>query len=72
MTTGGNFPVSDLQYNVITTLSNLLQGMESLAKYQQDATKNGDEQLAQTFGAIHDSYREGAVKLRDELARLAK
>ncbi len=71
MTSGGDFPVSDLQYNVITTLSNLLQGMETLATYQQDATKNGDEQLARVFGEVYASYRDNAVKLRDELSRLA-
>lgn len=71
MTTGGNYPVSDLQYDVITTLSNLLQGMETLAKYQEDARRNGDDELAQIFGEIHQSYRENAVKLHASLARLA-
>ena len=72
MTSGGNYPVSDLQYDVIISMSNLLQGMESLAKYRQDAERNGDDELAGVFGKIHDDHRDGAMKLRDQLARLAR
>jgi hypothetical protein len=72
MTTGGDYPVSDLEYDVITTMSNLLQGMETLAKYREDARRNGDEQLERVFGEIHDSYRDGAFKLREQLSRLAR
>ena len=72
MSTSGDYPVSDLQYDVIITMSNLLQGMDSLSTYQRDAEKNGDDELVRVFGEIHASYREGAVKLREQLARLAR
>lgn len=60
-----HFALSDIEYDIITTLSNLLQSEDALHKYIADAKKAGDENVANVFGQIHDSNREHAKKLRE-------
>lgn len=62
-----HFALSDVEYNIITTLSNLLQSEDALHKYIADAEKAGDSNTAAIFGEIHDSNREYAKKLREAL-----
>lgn len=70
MSTTGKYPVSDLEYSIVTTLSNLLQGIEALTKYQADAEQAGDSETARVFGNIVDSYRENAIGLHRALGRV--
>lgn len=62
-----HFALSDMEYNLITTLSNLLQGEDALHKYITDAKKAGDSEVEALFGEIHDSNREYAKRLREKL-----
>jgi hypothetical protein len=63
--------VSDLEYAIVTTMSNLLQGTEALSTYQNDAREAGDDEAAQIFGKIEESYRGYALELQAVLRRIA-
>lgn len=61
--------VSDLEYDLVTTLSNLLQGREVLGKYAQDAEKAGDLDSAEIFRNLQSTNAEAAGRIRNALAR---
>ena len=60
----------NLEYDLVTTLSNLLQGEEHLTKYAQDAEQAGNHECAQAFQTLRDNNRKSAEQLRGGLARL--
>lgn len=61
------FAVSDVEYNLITTLSNLLQAEEVLGKYMKDADKSGDPEVTVIFREIQESNNAFARRLREKL-----
>jgi len=61
--------MSDIEYNLVTTLSNLLQGHEVLAKYADDAEKAGDSECATLFRTLRDQNAASAQQLRAALGR---
>jgi hypothetical protein len=63
------FTVSDIEYNIITTLSNLLQSEEVLAKYAADADSSGDSESATLFRSLRESNKQSAAEFRRALAR---
>lgn len=63
----GRFAVSDVEYNIVTTLSNLLQAEDVLTKYAEDAEKAGASELAALFKEIEESNNAYAGRLRDQL-----
>ncbi len=65
-----DFSVSDVEYNVITTLSNLLQSEEVLAKYADDADEEGNAELAGMFRALRGHNQQHALELRNALCRM--
>jgi hypothetical protein len=64
------FSVSDIEYNLITTLSNLLQSEEVLARYTTDAEEAGEQEVAATFRQLRDHNGEVALRMRESLHRL--
>ena len=62
-----HFAVSDTEYNLITTLSNLMQGEDALHQYIKDAKSSGDKDVESLFGEIHDANRDFAKRLREKL-----
>ena len=60
-----HFALSDMEYNLVTTLSNLLQSEDALHKYIADADRDGNEKVGKIFGELHDSNREFAKRLRE-------
>ena len=62
--------MSNLEYDVVTTLSNLLQGDEALGKYAQDAEREGNSQAAQIFRSIQQNNKDAARQLRGILPRV--
>ncbi len=67
-----NFSVSDVAYNVITTLSNLLQSEEVLMKYANDAKEAGDSELEQMFHDLRQQNGQVAEKLYQKLGKLVQ
>lgn len=63
--TDRHFALSDIEYNIITTLSNLLQSEDALHKYIADAKKAGDTKTEAIFGELHDANRDFAKRLRE-------
>lgn len=63
------FGVSDLEYDMVTTLSNLLQAEEAMSTYMRDAEKAGEKECAEIFRMIQENNRKAATQLRDTLAR---
>lgn len=66
------FTVSDVAYNVITTLSNLLQSEEVLMKYANDAKDAGDQELEQMFHELRMQNGQVAEKLYHKLGRMVR
>ncbi len=64
------FSVSDIEYNLITTLSNLLQSEEVLERYISDAEEAGDDGVAQAFRQLREHNGQVATKMRDALRRV--
>lgn len=61
------FAASDVEYNVITTLSNLMQAEEVLKQYAEDAQEAGNNEVAQLFNEIEESNNRFAKRLMDQL-----
>lgn len=66
-----NYTVSDVEYNVITTLSNLLQSEEVLLNYANDAQEAGDPELEQMFHDLRRHNGEVAQKLYQKIGQLS-
>jgi hypothetical protein len=64
------FSVSDIEYNLITTLSNLLQSEEVLARYTTDAEEAGEDDVAAAFRQLREHNGDVAVKMRAALLRV--
>jgi hypothetical protein len=62
--------VTDLEYDLVTTLSNLLQGREVLSKYAQDAEAAGDMDCAEIFRTLQTTNEAAAGRIRNALARI--
>jgi rubrerythrin len=63
------FGVSDVEYNIVTTLSNLLQGEDVLTRYAKDAEQAGETEVAQLFRDLEESNNQFASRLREALKR---
>ncbi|MBA2278762.1 MAG: hypothetical protein H0W06_13475 [Chloroflexia bacterium] len=63
------FSVSDIEYNLITTLSNLLQSEEVLVKYAEDADRAGDSDCATLFRSLRENNKLSAQEFRRALDR---
>ncbi len=63
------FAVSDIEYNIVTTLSNLLQSEEVLVRYAHDADEAGETEVAELFRALRNTNRDASRNLRNALAR---
>lgn len=61
--------VSNIEYDLVTTLSSLLEGMEVLQRYAQDAEQAGDQETATAFRTIRENNRNSIQQLRSALAR---
>ncbi len=57
------YGVSDMVYNLITTVGNLLQGEEKLKEYALDAEKVGDSEAATAFRTVAEGNRVAAQTL---------
>lgn len=68
-TTQGQYGIADIEYNLVTTLSNLLQGQEVLEKYAKDADQAGDSECATLFRTIRENNRNSAQQVRAALGR---
>ncbi len=63
------YGMSDVEYDIIITLSNLLQGMEAMEKYASDAEKAGDSECATIFRTLRENNRNSAEQFRSALRR---
>jgi hypothetical protein len=57
------YGVSDIVYDIIQTVGNLLQGQEKLQEYAGDADRVGDTEAAEAFRTIAEANRAGAQVL---------
>lgn len=64
-----DYVVSDVEYNVITTLATLLQSEDVLAGYTEDAQAAGEHDIAALFAELRQQHRQIAQGLREVLKR---
>jgi hypothetical protein len=62
-----HFGVSDVEYNIITTMSNLLQGEDVLDRYASDADAAGNSDVARIFRDLQEQNNRIAGQLREAL-----
>ena len=71
MTDGsGEFGISNLEYDLVTTLSNLLEGQEVLEEYAADAEEAGDQEASDIFRTIQSQNQQAALRIRTALGRI--
>ena len=70
MSDSSNTSVPNVEYNIITTLSNLLEAGDVLERYTQDADQEGNSQLAQLFRQLQQSNNDFAQQFRQQLHQL--
>lgn len=63
------YGISNMEYNLVTTMANLLNGVEVLEKYASDADQAGDTECATIFRTIRENNKSSAQQLRSALAR---
>ena len=63
------FGMSNLEYDIVVTLSNLLKGQDALMRYAADADQAGDTECATLFRTLQESNRATVQQLRNALAR---
>jgi len=66
------YGISNVEYNLITTMANLLDGVEVLEKYAADAEQAGDSETATIFRTIRENNKSSAQQLRSALSRQLK
>lgn len=59
--------VGNVTYDVMTVLTNKLQGVAAIEEYKQDA--KGDQEVMQCFEQIEQREREDIDKLREIVAK---
>jgi hypothetical protein len=57
------FGVSNIVYDIVTTVGNLLQGEEKLQEYAGDADEAGDAEAATAFRTVAEANRVAARTL---------
>jgi hypothetical protein len=60
---------SNLEYDIVAEMHELLQGNSALEKYIVDAQNAGDRDAEQCFQQIHDQNRTHVASLRSLLAK---
>lgn len=63
------YGVPNIVYDIIQTTGNLLQGVEKLKEYADDAEAAGDSEAATTFRTIAEGNRAAARTLLRQLRR---
>ncbi|HLH25091.1 MAG TPA: hypothetical protein VK066_21435 [Chloroflexota bacterium] len=63
-------PVSDLEFDVISTLQSKLEALEVYEAYLEDCEEADDDACRQLFQQIRDDDERHAERLREALARL--
>jgi hypothetical protein len=56
--------VSNVAYNAVTVLSNLLQGATALEQYKMDAKEAGDDEAVKLFERVQRYQLEGVQELK--------
>jgi len=63
------FGVSNLEYDLIMTMSNLLQSLEALERYAKDAEQASDMDCATLFREMRENNRRSVQQFRNALSR---
>ena len=63
------YGMSNIEYDIVTTLSNLLEGQEALTRYAADADQAGDGDTSTIFRTLQENNRSAVQQLRNALAR---
>jgi bacterioferritin (cytochrome b1) len=63
-------PVSDLEYDVLSTLQSKLEALEIYEAYLEDCEEANDQECRQLFQQIREDDERHAERLRQALVRL--
>ncbi|MGN6485718.1 MAG: hypothetical protein ACTHMX_15095 [Thermomicrobiales bacterium] len=61
------FTVDDLEYDIVTTLSTLLQSEQVIAHYAKDFEEAGQPEIARIFKTLLRNNQQTATDLREVL-----
>lgn len=64
-----NTGASNLEYDLIAELHEILEGNAALEKYIQDAKQAGDSEVERCFQQIHDQNKQSVTMLRQLLGQ---
>lgn len=65
---GGNFPLDNLTFDVITLLYEKSKGLEAYQKYIEDA--KGNQEIARLLEQLVEQDRQAVQQLQQQLTRL--
>jgi hypothetical protein len=65
---GGNFPISNVAYDLITVIYEKSKGLEAYQRYVKDA--QGNDQLANLFQQIFEQDRHHIQQLQQQLQQV--
>jgi FtsZ-binding cell division protein ZapB len=60
---------SNIEYDIVAEMHELLEGNAALEQYIQDARQAGDNEAERCFQQIHDQNRQNVAQLRTLLAK---
>ncbi|MDI1482805.1 hypothetical protein [Polyangium sp. y55x31] len=60
---------SNIEYDIVAEMHELLQGNSALEQYIQDARQAGDQEAERCFQQIHDQNKQNVTTLRTLLAK---
>jgi rubrerythrin len=67
MSSNGNSPVSNLEYDLLTVLENKAQALRAYDTYIQDAQAMGSQPCVELFQKLQQDDRQHAEELRHHL-----
>ncbi len=63
-----NYPISNVEYDLLSVLHTKLQGLEAYKKYIEDARKENNKECEQMFNEMMQQDRQHAERLHQTLA----
>ena len=64
--------MSDVNYDLVSALYHYRQAMQTFKRYQQDAGKSGDQEVAQLFQQLLNDAQQASTRLEQMISKRVK